>query len=117
MTSRDLWQSSKHMTPVTRMGTNTRQWSETSAQDTVMSFDLTLAKFLDKSKQVWVRVTAAKELTLMGDSAGYQFFVDTLQQRPFYHDEMVCWLRDAFPATRCDEADLAKFLNARRHSN
>jgi hypothetical protein len=59
-----------------------------------------LREILDNSKQVWIRVAAAKELTLMGDSAGYQFFIQTLREHPFYYREMFEWLQTVFPAMR-----------------
>lgn len=71
---------------------------------------------LDKSRQIWVRVAAAKELTLMGDSAGYRFFIDMLEQQahPFYHDEMVRWLQGAFPVIQnADDAHILAFLKSR----
>jgi hypothetical protein len=68
---------------------------------------------LKTSRQVWVRVAAAKELILMGDSTGYQFFLETLHAHPFYHDELVRWLQDAFPTMRkADEATMTKFLRS-----
>jgi hypothetical protein len=67
---------------------------------------------------VWVRVAAAKELTLINDSAGYDFFLNTLREHPFYHDEMVRWLRDAFPAIgSADEPTIAKFLQSQGSGN
>jgi hypothetical protein len=72
---------------------------------------------LKTSRQVWVRVAAAKELVLMGDSAGYPFFLETLHAHPFYHDELVRWLQDVFPTMRkADEATMAKFLQSQMRS-
>ncbi len=77
-----------------------------------------LREILDKSKQVWVRVSAAKELALMNDSAGNQFFISTLQQHPFYHDEMLRWLRDTFPSIHdVDETKVLTFLEDRGRDN
>lgn len=68
-------------------------------------------EILSKSKQVWVRVAAAKELALMGDAAGYQFFIETLEEHPFYRDEMVRWLQQRFPMMpTADEAGMFRFL-------
>lgn len=76
-----------------------------------------LREIFDNSKQVWVRVAAAKELTLMGDSAGYQFFIDTLREHPFYRNEMFEWLQTAFPAMRGGKEDaMLQFLESHKPS-
>jgi hypothetical protein len=76
-----------------------------------------LRDILRSSRQVWVRVAAAKELLLMHDSAGYQFFLETLDRHPFYHDELVRWLQYVFPTMRkADEAAVTKFLQSQTQS-
>jgi hypothetical protein len=73
-----------------------------------------LRDILASSKQIWVRTAAAKALVLMDDRAGWEFFVGVLKQRPFYRDEMVQWLRVAFPAIRdADDAEILHFLESK----
>jgi hypothetical protein len=75
---------------------------------------------LKKSQQLWVRVAAAKDLALLGEPAGYQFFINVLEQtpKPFYHDEMVRWLKSAFPPiATADDAEILKFLRSRTQSS
>jgi hypothetical protein len=51
-----------------------------------------LRDILASSKQTWVRVAAAKGLVQMDDRAGWEFFLETVKERPFYKAEMVRWL-------------------------
>jgi hypothetical protein len=49
-----------------------------------------------------------------GDRTGWEFFVDVFRQRPFYRDEMVRWLGDAFPVIRdADDAAITTFLESK----
>jgi hypothetical protein len=73
-----------------------------------------LRNILVSSKQTWVRTAAAKALVQMNDRAGWEFFVGVVRQRPFYWDEMVRWLGDAFPVVRdADDAAIITFLESR----
>jgi hypothetical protein len=73
-----------------------------------------LRDILASSKQRWVRTAAAQGLVLMNDRAGWEFFVDVIRQRPFYRDEMVRWLTDAFPVIRdADDAAIITFLESK----
>ena len=73
-----------------------------------------LRDILASAKQTWVRTAAAKALVQMNDRAGWEFFVDVVRQRPFYWDEMVRWLGDAFPVIHdADDAAIITFLESR----
>jgi len=76
-----------------------------------------LRDILASSKQVWVRIEAAKALVLMNDRAGWEFFAGVLKQGPFYRDEMVQWLRNSFPTIRkADDVEILHFLESRATS-
>lgn len=61
---------------------------------------------------VWIAVTCA--LVLMDDRAGWEFFAEVLKQRPFYREEMVQWLKVAFPAIRnANEVGILDFVQSK----
>jgi len=73
-----------------------------------------LRDILASSRQIWVRTEAAKALVLIDDRAGWEFFAGVLKQRPFYRDEMVRWLRIAFPAIRnADDVQILGFIQSK----
>jgi hypothetical protein len=72
-----------------------------------------LRDILAASKQTWVRTAAAQGLVKMDDRAGWQFFIQVVNERPFYRDEMVRWLKDQFPSVRnSSDAELLRFLES-----
>lgn len=73
-----------------------------------------LRDILASSNQTWVRTAAAQGLVQMNDRAGWQFFIGVVTQHPFYRDEMVRWLREAFPVIRDeDDAAIITFLTSK----
>jgi hypothetical protein len=50
----------------------------------------------------------------MNYRVGWQFFIQVVNERPFYIDEMVRWLKDQFPSMRdASDAELLRFLQSR----
>lgn len=48
------------------------------------------------------------------ERGGWQFFLDVVRQRPFYHDEMMRWLGNRFPSIRGANDDAVKaFLQSK----
>jgi hypothetical protein len=73
-----------------------------------------LRDVLAASKQTWVLTAAAQGLVKMNDRAGWQFFINVVNERPFYKDEMEFWIKNEFPEIRnADDAEIIKFLNSR----
>jgi hypothetical protein len=73
-----------------------------------------LRDLLNSSKQTWIRAEAAKSLVEMNDRSGWRFFIEVINQRPSYKDQMVRWLGDHFSTVRNkDDAELLSFLEAK----
>jgi hypothetical protein len=69
-------------------------------------------RVLADSRQAFVRTSAAEELALMNDPAGWRFFRTMIDERPFYYDEMVRWLKGSFTEINdADEQGLKEFLD------
>jgi len=76
-----------------------------------------LREILASSRETWVLTSAAQALVELDDQAGWQFFLDVVHQRPFYHDEMMRWLWDRFPSIRGANDDAVKaFLESKLYS-
>jgi hypothetical protein len=73
---------------------------------------------LSNSRQTWVRTSAAQQLALLNDVAGWQFFRKIIDERPRYRDQMIRWLKDNFPEIKnADEAAIAAFLDRKISGN
>jgi hypothetical protein len=73
---------------------------------------------LSDSRQAFVRTSAAQELALMNDPAGWQFFRKTIDERPFYHNEMIRWFKDNFPEIKnADESAISAFVDRKINGN
>jgi hypothetical protein len=78
-----------------------------------------LHRLLQNSRQTWVRTSTAKALVSMNDSAGFQFFIAMLKDKPFYTNELIGWLKDTFPTLKtADDSRITAFLQEKiSHAN
>ena len=75
-----------------------------------------LEKAVTKSPYVWVRAQAAEELARRNDPVGLRFLLDAIEGQRFYEEEMIRFLKDAFPSDLkrdADDAEALRFLKER----
>ncbi len=75
-----------------------------------------LEKALTQSPYAFVRTQCAQQLALKGSSSGFRFFLDAIENKRFYKDEMITWLKDSFAdkiSTNADDKAVVAFLNSR----
>jgi hypothetical protein len=69
---------------------------------------------LQRSADVFVRTSCARELVLAGHSSGFAFIVKAIEGNERYKQEMTQFVRDSFPDVRgADEGALLAFLKQR----
>jgi hypothetical protein len=75
-----------------------------------------LEKAIAESPYVFVRLQSAEQLVPRGSPIAFRFFLDTVNQNPFYKAEAIRWLNDQFPKDlprSSDDATVIAFLKAR----
>lgn len=75
-----------------------------------------LERAVADSPYVFVRLQAAEELALRGSSIAFQFFLETVNQKPFYKAEAIRWLAGQFPkelSPTSDDSAVIAFLKTR----
>lgn len=75
-----------------------------------------LERAVADSPYVFVRLQAAEELALRGSSIAFQFFLETVNQKPFYKAEAISWLAGQFPkelSPTSDDSAVIAFLKTR----
>jgi hypothetical protein len=71
-----------------------------------------LDKALAESPYVWVRTASARELVRNNDPAALRFFLDAITSHRFYKDELIHFLKDAFPSDLKQNADDAAVVTS-----
>jgi len=75
-----------------------------------------LEKAIADSPYVWVRTASAEELARRNDPAAFHFFLDAITSQRFYKEEMIRFLKDAFPSDlnrNADDKAVTTFLSER----
>ena len=75
-----------------------------------------LEKAIVSSPYAFVRLQAAEELGAIGSPIAFRFFLDTVNQNPFYRAEAIRWLKGQFYedlSSSSDDSAVAAFLKRR----
>jgi hypothetical protein len=75
-----------------------------------------LEKAVTDSPYAFVRLQSAEQLAARGSPVAFRFFLDTVNQNPFYKAEAIRWLKDQFPkdlSPSSGDAAVVAFLKTR----
>jgi hypothetical protein len=75
-----------------------------------------LERAVSESPYAFVRTQSAEELALRGRPVAFQFFLDAVENRRFYKQELVGWVKTHFPNEvpgSADDAIVIAFLKTR----